>query len=318
MRRVSLVFAALALTALTAHADQNTVHRTFNVGNGGTLHVDADVGDVHVTSGSAGAVTIEVTRRGSSEDVRNDHLTFDQSGNDVTVRSRNEHESSWFRWSRSLDVHYEIRIPSRYNIEVKTSGGNITGSDIGGNADVHTSGGDVKLGRVSGTVRAKSSGGDVTIESSGGTVNANTSGGDVVIHEAAGNLEAKTSGGSIEIRHAGGTVLAHTSGGGIRIDDAMDTVDATTSGGSITARFSRQPRGDSRLSTSGGGVTIELAPGIGAELDARASGGGVRSDVPVTIQGTRDDDSLVGRINGGGPRLVLRTSGGGITVRRGA
>jgi DUF4097 and DUF4098 domain-containing protein YvlB len=316
MRRVSFVFAALALTALTAHADQNTVHRTFNVGNGGTLHVDADVGDVHVTSGSAGVVTIEVTRRGKSEDVRDERLTFDQNGNDVTVRSRDEHESSWFRW-RSLEVHYEIKIPSRYSIDIKTSGGDITGSDIGGNADVHTSGGDVKLGRVSGTVRAKSSGGDVTIESSGGTVNAYTSGGDVNIREAAGNLEAKTSGGSIDIRRAGGTVLAHTSGGSIRIDDAMDRIDATTSGGSISARFSRQPRGDSRLSTSGGGVTVELAPGIGAELDARASGGGVRSDVPVTIQGTRDEDSLVGRINGGGPRLVLRTSGGGITLRRG-
>jgi DUF4097 and DUF4098 domain-containing protein YvlB len=317
MRRVSAVFAALALTTLTAHAEQNTVHRTFNVGSGGTLHVDADVGDVHVTSGSAGVVSIEVKRRGSSEEVRNDHLTFDQSGSDVTVRSRAEHESLWFHWSRSLDVHYEITIPSRYNIDIKTSGGDITGSDIGGNADVHTSGGDVKLGRVSGTVRAKSSGGDVTIESAGGTVNANTSGGDVVIREAAGNLEAKTSGGSIDIRRAGGTVLAHTSGGSIRIDDATDTVDATTSGGSITARFSRQPRGDSRLSTSGGGVTVQLAPGIGAELDARASGGGVRSDLPVTIQGTRDEDSLVGRINGGGPRLVLRTSGGGITLHRG-
>src|SRR5229473_1160749 len=104
MRRVSLVFAALALTALTAHADQKTVHRTFNVGSGGTLHVDANVGDVHVSSGSAGVVTIEVTRRGKSEDVRDDRLTFDQSGNDVTVRSRAEHESSWFRWSRSLEV----------------------------------------------------------------------------------------------------------------------------------------------------------------------------------------------------------------------
>jgi hypothetical protein len=102
MRRVSLVFATLALTALAAHADQKTVHRTFNVGSGGTLHVDADVGDVHVMSGSAGVVTvvtIEVTRRGKSEDVRDDRLTFDQNGNDVMVRSRAEHESSWFRWS---------------------------------------------------------------------------------------------------------------------------------------------------------------------------------------------------------------------------
>jgi len=208
-------------------------------------------------------------------------------------------------------VHYEIKIPSRYNIDVKTSGGNITGSDIGGNADVHTSGGDVKLGRVSGTVRAKSSGGDVTIESSGGTVNAKQQRRRHRHSRGRRQPRSENLGRSIDIRRAGGTVLAHTSGGGIRIDEAMDAVDATTSGGSITARFSRQPHGDSRLSTSGGGVTVELASGIGAELDARASGGGVRSDVPVTVQGSRDEDSLVGRINGGGPRLTLRNLGRG-------
>jgi hypothetical protein len=62
-------------------------------------------------------------------------------------------------------------------------------------------------------------------------------------------------------------------------------------------------------------VTINLAKGIGVELDAHASGGGVHSDVPTTIQGTQDDDTLRGRVNGGGPKLVLRSSGGGIHVR---
>jgi putative adhesin len=301
MRRVSLIFATLALTtAASAHADSNAnIHRTFNVGNGGTIHLDADVGDVRVESGGAGTLTVEVTRRGSSDEMKENVVTFDQSGNDVNVRSRFEHESSWFHWSRDLSVHYTIHIPARYNVDLKTSGGDISGDDIGGNADVRTSGGNVKLARVSGVVHA------------------HTSGGDVEIREVGGNLEAKTSGGSIEVSRAGGTVLARTSGGGIRIDDAADTVDASTSGGSITARFSRQPRGDSRLSTSGGGVTVELAPSIGAELDARASGGGVHSDVPVTVQGTQDEDALVGRINGGGPKMVLRTSGGGIRLRKG-
>jgi hypothetical protein len=52
------------------------------------------------------------------------------------------------------------------------------------------------------------------------------------------------------------------------------------------------------------------------ELDARASGGGVDSDVPVTVQGTQERDQVRGRIGGGGPALVLRSSGGGIRVKR--
>ena len=53
------------------------------------------------------------------------------------------------------------------------------------------------------------------------------------------------------------------------------------------------------------------------DLDAHASGGGVSSDVPITVQGKQDEDSLVGKINGGGPKLVLRSSGGGVRVKKG-
>jgi len=318
MRRTSIAIAALAL-GLSVHADTSkTISRTFDVGDGGTIRLNADVGDVHVTSGGSGKVTIEIIRRArNAEDLNRNEVTFSQSGSDVTVRSRYENERhGWFNWNEhGIDIDYNIRIPARYNVDLHTSGGDIEGGNVGGNADVNTSGGDVKLTRVGGNLRAHTSGGDISLDSATGTANLNTSGGDIEIREAGSNVEAKTSGGSIEIHRAGGTVMARTSGGSIRIDDATDTVDAQTSGGSITAHFSRQPRGDSRLATSGGGVTVELAPSIGAELDARASGGGVRADVPVTVQGKQDDDSLVGRINGGGPRLVLRTSGGGITVR---
>ena len=321
MRRASFAVAALALAALPALAATDTVRRNFNVAEGGTLHLDADSGDVHVTSGGGANVAIEIVRKGrDADDLKRFETTFDQRGNDVYVRVKDtEHDSFGRHWHISWsdsDVTYTIRVPARYNLDLHTSGGDITSGDVGGNADLRTSGGDVKTGRITGTLYARSSGGDITIEGAGGKIDAHTSGGDIEVRDAASSVEVKSSGGSIEIRRAGGVVYAHTSGGGIRIEDALDTVDASTSGGSINARFSRQPRGDSRLSTSGGGVTVALAPSIGAEIDAHASGGGVHSDVPITIQGTHDDDSLVGRVGGGGPRMVLRTSGGGITIRR--
>ena len=58
---------------------------------------------------------------------------------------------------------------------------------------------------------------------------------------------------------------------------------------------------------------MRLAKGLSFNLDAHADGGGVHSDVPVTI-GTAGDDNLEGTINGGGPKLVVRTSGGGIKL----
>jgi DUF4097 and DUF4098 domain-containing protein YvlB len=111
-------------------------------------------------------------------------------------------------------------------------------------------------------------------------------------------------------------VKAHTSGGSIRVEEALAAIDASTSGGSIKANFTVQPKGNTRLSTSGGNVTISLPANVNVDLDAHTSGGDVDSELPVTMVGKHSDDSLVGKINAGGPQLVLRSSGGGITITK--
>lgn len=320
MRRSTLLFAALTLAAVaTANAASNeTIRKGFNVAQGGTLTLDADVGDVKVVSGGSG-VAVEIVRSArDAETLRLNEVTFDQHGNDVSIRSKFENGRSWFS-SRNynLQIRYNVRVPSHYNLKLNTSGSDIDVADLAGRVNVHTSGGGIRMGHITGDVDAYTSGGDVHLDASNGAALIRTSGGDIEIGRANGRVEAKTSGGSIDVDYAAGTVLARSSGGKIRIKEATDAVDATTSGGSIHARLSRQPNGDTRLTTSGGSVTVELPAGVNASLDAHASGGSIDSDLPVLVQGRKDEDSLVGTMGAGGPRLVLRTSGGGITIRRG-
>ena len=80
--------------------------------------------------------------------------------------------------------------------------------------------------------------------------------------------------------------------------------------------LSRQPRADSRLSTSGGGITLQIAPNVSVDLDAHTSGGDVDTEVPVTLLGRQNESSIEGKVNGGGPKLVLRSSGGDIRIRK--
>jgi len=315
MRRFS-TFALVLFLATAAQAATDTIRRGFNVNGGGTLHLDAGVGAITIVTGGSG-VAFEVIRkahgRNDDEQLREHRITFRQDGNDVHVESDFEH--SWDRWFSSYDVEWNIRVPAEYSLDVRTSGGSIDLADIGGNVEAKTSGGSIRTGMLKGPATLKTSGGSISVGGARTNVVAHTSGGWIKVGDASGPVEAKTSGGSITITKADGDVIARTSGGSITIEDAAGTVNASTSGGSIQARLSRQPRGDSRLTTSGGGVTVTLASGIGVELDARASGGGVHSTVPITIVGSQDDDELKGAINGGGPKLVLRSSGGGIRVK---
>jgi DUF4097 and DUF4098 domain-containing protein YvlB len=319
MRRLVTLTLALAV-AIPALAAEDTIRRGFNVADGGTLRLTAGIGDVTVVTGGTG-VAIEIIResdgRRGEELMREHDIDIRQSGNDVIIDGKLDRDNGWFRmWDGDdYEVKWNIRVPARYNVDLSTSGGSINLADMGGRVEAKTSGGSIKAGRLGGTANLRTSGGSITVAGASGNVNAHTSGGSIDIGNTTGVVEAKTSGGGIRLGRIGGNVVARTSGGSIRIDDAAGAVEASTSGGSITATISRQPDGDSSFSTSGGGVAVNLASGISVEVDAKASGGGVRSDVPVTVQGTQDEDSLQGRIGRGGPRLVMRTSGGSIRLK---
>ncbi|HYC93101.1 MAG TPA: hypothetical protein VEO54_28105 [Thermoanaerobaculia bacterium] len=317
MRRTIILIAALCFAA-SAFAAEDVIKKGFTVSDGGTLRLDGANGNIRIVTGGSG-VAVEVTRSADgrrAEKLMRDHkITFEQRSNDVVIDSEMENDNSWFSWHDDYEVQWNIRVPDRYNVDVETSGGSIHIDDIQGNVEAYTSGGGIKTGRISGEGTLKTSGGSISIAGGGARIVAHTSGGSIDIGDTIGPVEAKTSGGNITLARTAGDVLARTSGGGITIEDALGKVDAHTSGGTIRATLSRQPNADSTLKTSGGGVIVSLAPSIAVDLDAQSSGGGVRADVPVTVQGTQDDDSIRGRINGGGPKLTLRSSGGGIRVK---
>ncbi|HEV8131034.1 MAG TPA: DUF4097 family beta strand repeat-containing protein [Acidobacteriota bacterium] len=304
---------------------QDSVNKTFQVRPGGRLVVDADLGSIQVRTGDPSRVDVEVIRkvyagdRADTESILRDlDLQITQSGNDVTVRAKLPYGyRGWRNFGRNrLQLSFNITVPHAYNVDLNTSGGSIGVDDLQGEVRSRTSGGSLRFGRIQGPVYGRTSGGSIHLEGSNGIADVETSGGGIRIGNVEGDVRAHTSGGSIHIEHAKGTVSAETSGGGIQVEEVMGDIQAGTSGGSISATITQQPRGSCRLSTSGGSVTANLADNIAVNLDAEASGGGVHVDFPVTVQGTIEKHSLRGPINGGGPKLVLRTSGGGVYVRR--
>ena len=313
----------VVLMTVPAHAGfMDTVVKSFTVGSDGTLSLDSDLGSVSVTSGGRDTVKIVVIREIKSGDkdeiLRNLDMVIEQHGDDVDIRTEYKKINSKFLGlfrNSSLKLKYEITVPEDYNVKLKTAGGSIRVDDLDGLADCRTSGGSIKLGGIGGPVDAHTSGGSITLTGSGGDAALKTSGGKITVGNVDGAVTAKTSGGSIHMERINGSVHARSSGGGITIEDAAGSVDASTSGGSVKASISEQPRGDCRLTTSGGGITITIDPDHHYSIDARTSGGGVSSDVPVTVSGEMKRNRLVADMNGGGPELYLRTSGGGIRIR---
>jgi hypothetical protein len=85
----------------------------------------------------------------------------------------------------------------------------------------------------------------------------------------------------------------------------------------VEATIAGALKDDCSLSTSGGSVRVAVDKSADFRLDASTSGGGVHA-AGLTIRlenGGLGKSRLVGDVNGGGPLLKLRTSGGGIDVK---
>jgi carbon monoxide dehydrogenase subunit G len=110
-----------------------------------------------------------------------------------------------------------------------------------------------------------------------------------------------------------GNVELHTSGGSINTDTVTGNLNAHTSGGSINVTIDKQPTEDAKFTTSGGSITAYLISDVQLNISASTSGGRVKSD--FDIDGRVKKMSVKGSINGSGPKLTLKTSGGSIKIK---
>ncbi len=280
------ILAAL-LIALPGLALGDDFRQSVEAESGGTLEVDLHGGRLEIETHELEEVHVDAYSRsgmfgGSMK------FSIESDGRDVEIKG----EGGWF----SGLARVRVRVPRVYSLDVRTRGGN------------------VEIAAVGGAVEAYTSGGRIVLDGARGDVELRTSGGPIEATNIVGDLEARTSGGAIRVSEVEGEIDVETSGGPIWIYDVSGPVRAKTSGGSIEVRFAGRPEGD--IETSGGGIVAELPEGEGVDLDARTSGGRVTLDSPVNIEirGEIDRHHVRGRINGGGPELKLRTSGGNVRI----
>lgn len=307
--RFLFVAGLLATSAVVASAAiERDVEKSFPVSGAGTLKVETQGGAIRVTTSNEAVVKVTARQRiRASTDAEADEilkkleLTMEQEGNDVRVVSKYEKRPSGFRFGSwpPVNVDIVVSVPADFAANLRTSGGGITIGDLKGKVDARTSGGAVKMGKM------------------GGQVNAHTSGGSISLEEAQGAVELETSGGNITAGRVAGSARLSTSGGNIRIDSATSALRAHTSGGSIRATIVGPLTEDCSLETSGGSVRVAVDKTAAFRLDAVTSGGDVDVEgVPLTLEKvTRSRGRLAGNVNGGGPLLRVRSSGGGVSVR---
>jgi DUF4097 and DUF4098 domain-containing protein YvlB len=301
----ALGIAACAISTASAKVER-VVDKTFQVQAGVHLKVGTSGGEIRVESSTDNVVRViakEHVRASSEADadliLQKLDLVIESKGGEVvaTAKYEDDHNFHFGSWP-PVEVDFVVTVPRTASVDLGTSGGDISIGDIDGQVKARTSGGEIQVGKILGEVDASTSGGSVELESGGGKVYLSTSGGNVKVGRAYGPADLRTSGGSI------------------RVDDVYGELYADTSGGDVKATFDGPLKADCTLATSGGDVKATVDRNIGFHLSASTSGGDVSADgLTITIEhGGVGKSSLSGDVNGGGPVLKLRSSGGDITV----
>ena len=129
-----------------------------------------------------------------------------------------------------------------------------------------------------------------------------------------GNTHLKTSNGGLSLTEVSGDMTLEASNGAVSVVRSAGSLRAATNNGGINAELRSLSGRDLSLETTNGGVTVHLPRGARFTVDAETSNGGVHSDFQVD-GGTPGKHSLQGTVNGGGTRLHIRTSNGGVHIK---
>ena len=302
------------------------IEKTYNVKSGGNLNVLSEFGAIEIQTAEQEKVEVVITKASKSklvgkvqEMLADFELAFKHEGSDVHIQGAFGHGSEHWRKQLNLaKIHFLITVPQHYNIDLNTANGDISVTNLTGDVRVRTSGGSLSLQSITGTVWGHTSGGSVEVVNITGDVQVRTSGGNLRLGAIQGFVSGRTSGGSIKGTNCNGGTDVRTSGGNIWLGGISENVNARTSGGSIQVVMKTQPQSECSLRTSGGAITCTLIPEVAVDVEAKTSGGRVSTDFAVesVIQGKVPKNRLEGRINGGGPLLKLRTSGGNIHLQK--
>lgn len=293
-------FVMKSAMSFTPAQDEPYQVETFDVNTPGSLDVQTSGGHITVKGSSTNSVRVEmyVRKNGRNllpEDIDLDNWDIDisQSGSSVKAIAKSQNRNSnFFRNNNNLSISFVLYTPREMSSNLRTSGGHIEAHALSGKQEMKTSGGHLELTNLEGTIEARTSGGHIDVTDVLGDLNARTSGGHIDVRNSEGTLKVKTSGGHIELANINGTVEASTSGGGISAD--LNSIEQYV-----------------ELKTSGGNVDINIPDQLGVDLNLRGS---YVSTNLQNFSGNIDKDEVRGKLNGGGPMISARTSGGTVSV----
>lgn len=219
-----------------------------------------------------------------------------------------------------LDAHadLEIGVPEGRRVRVALAVGAIEARNVRGDLYLDTGSGEITTEGTTGELNLDTGSGNVRVDGSDGDLSIDTGSGGVVARSIRGpELSIDTGSGSVRVDGVEAPAISIDTGSGdvslhgartgrVEIDTGSGEVTVETVAGSASIE----------VDTGSGDVTLLLPGDYAGTVRLETSSGRLRTDLPITLTRSSDDE-IEGRIGeGGGARIEAETGSGDISIGR--
>lgn len=128
-------------------------------------------------------------------------------------------------------------------------------------------------------------------------------------------VKLETVNGGIELENLQGRAELDTTNGGIVARGLVGPLDAETTNGGIEVDLEQVANDGVQLECTNGGIRVRMPRTARADLRASVTNGGIDvSGLDLEVTGEQTRRRLEGRLNGGGPQILIEGTNGGIRV----
>jgi len=297
----------VGLAQMTQAAVERVVQKSLPVAAGTVLKIDTCQGVIRIEPSADNQIhvlvreTMDVENEAAADRRLQDlDLQIEQVKTLVSVRTRYRRAVRW-AWESwpPVALAYVVQVPRSCSVDLVTPEGDITVCALEGEVIARTGNGAIFVGEVKGNVRATNTRGDVSVTACSGELNITAKSGNVLVGRSSGLTKISASGGLIEVQSARGNLHIEADGADIK------------------AGFVHPLTESSELRASGGDIEVVFDQRSACTLSARASTFGMVKSKNLTLvveSGKIGSSSLVATLNGGGPKVVINSSGGNVRL----
>lgn len=282
----------------------------------------------------ASAISVEIVKNGDGYEIR----PANSSGGDSRAK-----------------VDLDVAVPKTSALTVRNERGDVSVTDMAkpvavnttrGDVEVRDNAGDVTIDTGKGNVKVSDTKGNVKISGHGGEINVSSATGgltidgefygpiradkvakgvrfvsqrtDLTITQLNGHME--TGSGNLEIADTAGNLTLRTNSYDISIENAGGKLRVDNRNGNVEVRFSNSPKEDIEITNSSSPITLTLPESSSFDIVADCHSCDIDSEFSADSlkqTSTSGDAHLEGKYGKArGPKIILKTSYGSISIRK--